>query len=64
MADWYRDHTLSPEAYPDSEYLGWAQDQGAVVDAAGNVDFYAPMAADVYTQPGRTAPAGFDDDDE
>ncbi len=40
--DWYKDHSLSPEAYPDSEYLGWAQDNGLYVDAAGNVDYRPP----------------------
>jgi hypothetical protein len=42
MPDWYRDHDLSPEAYPESEYLGWVQDQGLHVDAAGNVDYGPP----------------------
>ena len=44
MADWYRDHDLSPEAYSETEYLGWAQDQGLYVDAAGNVDYGRPPA--------------------
>jgi hypothetical protein len=42
MPDWYRTHSLSPEAYPDSEYLAWAQDNGLYVDAAGNVDYGPP----------------------
>ncbi len=37
MGDWYRTHTLSPEASPEEEYRGWAQDAGASVDVAGNV---------------------------
>jgi hypothetical protein len=40
--DWYKDHSLSPEAYPESEYLDWAQDNGLYVDAAGNVDYGPP----------------------
>lgn len=56
MPDWYRTHNLSPEAYPDSEYLSWAQDNGAYVDAAGNVEFYA-TAADDYVQ--RSAQPGW-----
>lgn len=40
--DWYRDHSLSPEAYSDEEYLDWAQDNGLYVDAAGNVDYGPP----------------------
>jgi hypothetical protein len=43
--DWYKDHSLSPEAYPDSTYLDWAQDNGLYVDAAGNVDYGPPGAA-------------------
>jgi len=46
MADWYRDHDLSPEAYSETEYLGWAQDQGLYVDAAGNVDYGPPAPGD------------------
>ena len=45
MPDWYRDHDLSPECYPESEYLAWAQDQGLYVDAAGNVDYGPPVVA-------------------
>lgn len=37
MPDWYRDHNISPEAAGDDAYLGWAQDHGLRVDAAGNV---------------------------
>lgn len=37
MPDWYRDHNISPEAAGDDAYLGWAQDNGLRVDAAGNV---------------------------
>lgn len=44
MADWYRTHSLSPEAYPESEYLSWAQDNGLYVDAAGNVDYGPPSS--------------------
>jgi hypothetical protein len=44
MADWYRDHGASPDAYPESEYLSWAQDQGLHVDAAGNVGHGPPEA--------------------
>jgi hypothetical protein len=40
--DWYKDHPLSPEAYPDSVYLDWAQDNGLYADAAGNVDCGPP----------------------
>jgi hypothetical protein len=40
--DWYKDYPLSPEAYPESEYLNWAQDNGLYVDAAGNVDYGPP----------------------
>jgi len=43
--DWYKDHSLSPECYPESEYLDWAQDNGLYVDAAGNVDYGPPEAA-------------------
>ena len=42
MPDWYRDHNASPDCYPDSEYLDWAQDNGLYVDAAGNVDYGPP----------------------
>lgn len=42
MPDWYRDHNLSPECYPDDVYLAWAQDHGLYVDAAGNVDYGPP----------------------
>lgn len=40
--DWYKDHPLSPDCYPDSTYLDWAQDNGLYVDAAGNVDYGPP----------------------
>ncbi len=43
--DWHKDHPLSPDAYPESEYLNWAQDNGLYVDAAGNVDYGPPEAA-------------------
>jgi hypothetical protein len=46
VPDWYRDHDLSPECYPESEYLAWAQDQGLYVDAAGNVDYGPTLIAD------------------
>ena len=46
MPDWYRDHDLSPEAYPESAYLDWAQDQGLYVDAAGKVDYGPPERTD------------------
>lgn len=42
MPDWYRDHDLSPECYPDWEYREWAQDNGLYVDLAGNVDYGPP----------------------
>jgi hypothetical protein len=54
MPDWYRDHNLSPEAYPDDVYLEWAQDNGLYVDAAGNVDYGPPSADD------DNNPDGFD----
>lgn len=39
--DWYKDHPpAGPES--DAEYLGWAQDNGLYVDAAGNVDYGPP----------------------
>ena len=40
--DWYKDYPMGPEAYPESEYLSWAQDNGLYVDAAGNVDYGPP----------------------
>jgi hypothetical protein len=43
MPDWYRTHNASPDAYPDSEYTDWAQDNGLYVDAAGNVDYGPPV---------------------
>ena len=46
MPDWYRDHNLSPECYPDEVYLDWAQDNGLHVDAAGNVTDPAELVAD------------------
>lgn len=46
MPDWYRDHNLSPECYPDDVYLDWAQDHGLYVDAAGNVSDPAETRAD------------------
>lgn len=45
--DWHKDHPLSPDAYPESEYLDWAQDNGLYVDAAGNVDYGPPTRAAV-----------------
>lgn len=42
MADWYRTHSASPEAFTDAEYVSWAQDSGLYVDAAGNVDYGPP----------------------
>ncbi len=48
MPDWYRDHDLSPECYPDSEYRDWAQDNGLYVDAAGNVDYGPPDPRDRF----------------
>ncbi|MDQ2874830.1 MAG: hypothetical protein M3Y33_08570 [Actinomycetota bacterium] len=51
MPDWYRDHDLSPDAYPESDYLDWAQFHGLYVDAAGNVSDPAESsgpAADEY----------------
>jgi hypothetical protein len=42
MPDWYKTHSASPDAYPDEEYLGWAQDNGLYADAAGNVDYGPP----------------------
>jgi len=56
MPDWYRTHSLSPDAYPDSEYLDWAQDNGLYVDAAGNVDYGSPA-------PAASCPATLTDDD-
>jgi len=47
--DWYKDHSASPDAYPDSEYLDWAQDKGLYVDAAGNVDYGPPGQVAVIT---------------
>ena len=35
--DWYRDHSLSPEASSDEEYRDWAHEGGAHIDLAGNV---------------------------
>ena len=62
MPDWYRTHSLSPEAYPDSEYREWAQDNGLHVDAAGNVDYGPPepVRDDIY----RPAPEDFWDEDD
>ena len=37
MADWYRDHHISPEAAGDEEYRAWAYTAGAHIDVAGNV---------------------------
>lgn len=37
MADWYRDHRLSPEASDPEEYRDWAYESGAHIDLAGNV---------------------------
>lgn len=37
MADWYRDHNLSPEASSDEEYRDWAHESGAHIDLTGNV---------------------------
>lgn len=53
MADWYRTHDLSPEAYPDSEYRSWAQDNGLHVDAAGSVDYGSSQTAepDIFLPP-------------
>jgi hypothetical protein len=42
MPDWYKTHSAGPDAYPDEEYLSWAQDHGLYVDAAGNVDYGPP----------------------
>jgi hypothetical protein len=63
--DWYKDHPLSPECYPDSEYLGWAQDNGLYVDAAGNVDYGPPdkaypIADEDVTFEGDDGPGGLD----
>jgi len=58
MPDWYRDHSLSPECYPESGYLDWAQDHGLYVDAAGNVDYGPPEApGEDVTFPEDPAPA-------
>jgi hypothetical protein len=61
MPDWYRDHNLSPECYPDEVYLDWAQDNGLYVDAAGNVDYGPPasLGAEIADED-----AVFADDDE
>ena len=40
--DWYRDHSISPEAAGDQAYFAWAQDSGLYVDVAGNVDYGPP----------------------
>ena len=45
MPDWYRTHSLSPEAYSDDEYRNWAQENGLYVDVAGNMDYGPPEAA-------------------
>lgn len=37
MPDWYRDHSLSPEASSDEEYRDWAHEAGAHIDLTGNV---------------------------
>ena len=44
--DWYKDHSASPDAYPDSDYRDWAQDNGLYVDAAGNVGYGPPESED------------------
>jgi hypothetical protein len=51
MADWYRDHDLSPDAYSEAEYLDWCQDKGLHVDAAGNVQYDGPTPVDAYRPP-------------
>jgi hypothetical protein len=51
MPDWNRDHSASPDAYPDSEYLEWAQDNGLYVDAAGNVDYGPPVPDEDRDEP-------------
>jgi len=61
--DWYKDHPLSPECYPDSEYLGWAQDNGLYVDAAGNVDYGPPDPTDEELD-SRGDPSEYLDDDD
>jgi hypothetical protein len=60
MADWYRDHPLSPEAYSDREYLDWAQDKGLYVDAAGNVDYGPPEVDDERPKPDDQVAAELD----
>lgn len=55
MPDWYRSHNASPDAYPESEYREWAQDNGLYVDAAGNVD-YGPPDPDDDLNPVRDEP--------
>lgn len=37
MSDWYDTHNASPDCYPESEYLDWAQSAGARVDEVGNL---------------------------
>jgi hypothetical protein len=37
VADWYRDHHVSPEVAGEAEYRDWAQSAGASVDVAGTL---------------------------
>lgn len=50
--DWYRDHSLSPEASSDEEYRDWAYQGGAHIDLAGNVVWPDQPHPDHHPVPG------------
>ena len=52
MADWYRDHDLSPEASSDEEYRDWAYEAGAHIDLTGDV-IWPDQPEHPDRQPGR-----------
>ena len=56
--DWYRDHSLSPEASSDEEYRDWAYQGGAHIDLAGNV-----VWPDQPGHPDRRDPPEFDEEE-